>query len=621
MANEFVVKNGLIVSGSTNVSGSVTAFSFTGSFSGSFTGSGTVASASFATSASYALSASFAVSASRAVSSSFATSASYALSASFAVSASRAVSSSYALQATSASYVSGTLVSPGSTTQILFNSGGLVGTDTRFVFSGSRLGVNTSAPFATAHITQYDPTLPALPAGYQFLIDQLGQYLVDSASNYLVGADPVNYASASFIVDSLPFTNVIFVSGNRVGINTGLATEALDVIGNVKAYNFLGTASYALAGLSSSYATTASYVLQAVSASYALSSSYAEQAISASYAVSSSYAEQATSASYVSGSIVAPGQTTYLTYNSGGILEGNPDLVYSGSKFGIGTNNPQALTHIYQTESPFDAPIVPGIELIDFDGDYLMTEDGIGLVGDDGLYPNSSLKVDSTTNNNVLYVSGSRIGVNTGNPNANLDINGNVIVSGSLTVSGSSTFRNIGPAEFTGSFRNIGPAEFTGSLNVSGSDVTISSPVISLSSPVVYVTGSLELSNQLILTSPFNVGALNFGNAGLIQGGSGINNDIRIGYGFGGFIYSAKFSGTDGNLILPRGLIASGSTNISGSTTIRGNTTVTGSLNVSGSTNIIGTTNITGSLNVNGPITNNGVNIQALSIAYAVALG
>ena len=49
--HEFVVKNGLIVSGSVNVSGSVTAQSFTGSFSGSI---------SNAVSASYALTASFA---------------------------------------------------------------------------------------------------------------------------------------------------------------------------------------------------------------------------------------------------------------------------------------------------------------------------------------------------------------------------------------------------------------------------------------------------------------------------------------------------------------------------------------------------------------------------------
>ena len=40
MANEFVVKNGLIVSGSVRVSGSVTAQSFTGSFSGSLSAPG-----------------------------------------------------------------------------------------------------------------------------------------------------------------------------------------------------------------------------------------------------------------------------------------------------------------------------------------------------------------------------------------------------------------------------------------------------------------------------------------------------------------------------------------------------------------------------------------------------
>ena len=64
MANEFKVKNGLIVSGSTRITGSVVATSFTGSFSGSLTGTasysttaqsvvGSVTSASFASTASY----------------------------------------------------------------------------------------------------------------------------------------------------------------------------------------------------------------------------------------------------------------------------------------------------------------------------------------------------------------------------------------------------------------------------------------------------------------------------------------------------------------------------------------------------------------------------------------
>ena len=59
MANEFKVKNGLIVSGSTRISGSIVATSFTGSFSGSLTGTaswatnvvngGTIDTGSFAT--------------------------------------------------------------------------------------------------------------------------------------------------------------------------------------------------------------------------------------------------------------------------------------------------------------------------------------------------------------------------------------------------------------------------------------------------------------------------------------------------------------------------------------------------------------------------------------------
>jgi len=44
MANEFIARKGLVVSGSTNVSGSVTAHSFTGSLKGT---------SSFATTASY----------------------------------------------------------------------------------------------------------------------------------------------------------------------------------------------------------------------------------------------------------------------------------------------------------------------------------------------------------------------------------------------------------------------------------------------------------------------------------------------------------------------------------------------------------------------------------------
>ena len=54
MSSEFVIKHGLIVSGSVRVSGGVTAQSFTGSFSGSIQNA---VSASYAATASYALNA------------------------------------------------------------------------------------------------------------------------------------------------------------------------------------------------------------------------------------------------------------------------------------------------------------------------------------------------------------------------------------------------------------------------------------------------------------------------------------------------------------------------------------------------------------------------------------
>jgi hypothetical protein len=120
-------------------------------------------SASFANSASQAISASFAVSASRAISASFAISASYAFqatSASFAISASQAVSASYALSASfatsasraiSASYVSGTIAAPGLTTQVIYNSGSVLGADSGFVYSGGSVAVGTT-PLARLHI-------------------------------------------------------------------------------------------------------------------------------------------------------------------------------------------------------------------------------------------------------------------------------------------------------------------------------------------------------------------------------------------------------------------------------------------------------------------------------------
>jgi hypothetical protein len=566
MANEFVVKNGLIVSGSTNVSGSVTAFSFTGSFSGSFTGS---------------------------------------------------------------------IASPGSTTQILFNSGGLVGTDTRFVFSGSRLGVNTSTPFATAHITQYDPTLPALPAGYQFLIDQLGQYLVDSASNYLIGADPVNYASASFIVDSLPFTNVIFVSGNRVGINTGLATEALDVVGNVKAYNFLGTASSAVSSSYALQATSASYVngtvvapgsnfniLQNIGGNIGTIGNFQYEIIGSTGTLSMTDGDQLTFIGPSGPFLTTNGPTGVYRFTQGGqqyielndtdqtlrlaaggtviatvdassqgmgvgiptptarlhvkgtgntssttalkVVKANTSssfTVLDDGKVGVGNDAPLASLHILENSSPY-SNIPTGVEfLLDNNGDYLLAGPGQPfLVQDPTDYTGAALKVDSLTGNlNVLLVSGSKV-----------DINGDTTISGSLTVSGSSTFTNIGPAIFSGSVTISGSTSLFDGASITGSTV---------------ITGSTSIIGNIDQSDgEFGVFNSNTGTGVIKPGlmrieGNPFTRDLTLGYGFGGTGYITTFDGATGQVNFPAGI------------------------------------------DVTGSITNNGVNLQSLMIAYSIALG
>jgi len=493
MANEFVVKNGLIVSGSTNVSGSVTAFSFTGSFSGSFSGS---------------------------------------------------------------------TVAPGSTTQILFNSGGLAGTDPNFVYSGSRLGINTNAPRATTHVTQYDPTLPALPAGYQFLVSNQGQYITDNSGNYVVGVDPVNYASASFIVDSAPFSNVIFVAGQSVGINTGLPNSgSLHVNGNVYATSFTGS----LSGTATN----------AVSSSYALS---------ASYALNATNAVNAISASYVNGTVVAPGSNYDILQNIGGNIGsiGNFQYEIIGD---VGT-----LTMLNGSQLTFIGPSGPFLTTNGPTGIYRFTQYGNQYIELNDAEQSLKLAAGGTVLATVdSYSQG--VGVGITNPTARLHVKGtgatdattglrveNANTSASLIVldDGKVGINTSSPTQ---------TLEVNGGIGFNGNSYHTSGEIITQ-----YQESFLTPGQYFYLINP--------------TGGGFGPDTVGINY------YITSYSGY--------GLEVGGTTKFHNSVDfgLFANLTLT-----SGSLEVTGSTNITGSLNVTGPITNNGVNIQALSIAYAVALG
>jgi hypothetical protein len=147
MAGELIIKNGLIISGSTNISGSIIATSFTGSFSGTITDA---VSASFAVSSSRAVSSSFSISSSQAISSSYALSSSQAMSSSFAVSSSRAISSSFSISssfALSASYAPGGDAFPFTGSAQI--SGSLIVTGATLVQDGSLGVVSTGTTNAT----------------------------------------------------------------------------------------------------------------------------------------------------------------------------------------------------------------------------------------------------------------------------------------------------------------------------------------------------------------------------------------------------------------------------------------------------------------------------------------
>jgi hypothetical protein len=430
-------------------------------------------------------------------------------------------------------------------------------------------------------------------------------------------------------VDSLPFTNVIFVTGSSVGINTGLPSSgSLHVNGNVYASSFTGS----LLG-------------------------------TATNAVSSSYALQATSASYVNGTVVAPGSNFNILQNIGGnigtignfqyeiigstgtlsmtdgdqltfigpsgpfLTTNGPTGVYrftqggqqyielndqdqtlrlaaggnvittvdaSSQGMGVGIPTPTARLHVKGTGNTSSTTALKVVKA-NTSSSFTVLDDGKVGVGNDAPlaslhilensspYSNIPTGVEFLLDNNGDYLlagpgqpflvqdptdyTGAALKVDslTGNLNvllvsgSKVDINGDTTISGSLTVSGSSTFRN------------IGPAEFTGSVTISGSQTNI--------------IGNISQTNGTLFISDDNTGTGRITLGGMNIIGSFGTRDITINYGFAGFGYQAKFNGSTGRVDFPYGV------------------------------------DVTGSLNVNGPITNNGVNIQALSIAYAVALG
>jgi hypothetical protein len=325
MANEFKIKNGLIVeSGSSVISGSLTAPSITGSLFGT---SSWAETASFTLTASYVdigtvLSASYASSS---------TSASYALTASYAQNAGTTINTSSLATTASNTFIGNQTVTGWVSASAGF-TGSLLGTaswavtaayaennnlieSTLFTHTQSAANiiwdVNHNLNTQTPLVTIYDSTFKVIiPEEVESINANLTRvYFPISSSGYATVVGKTLYVTASPLSASYALT-ASYAQNAGSSINTGsFATTASNTfIGNQtvsgsifatgSSFDFrvgaitasrvsaslgftgslLGTASWAV---SASQAISASYVLQAVSASWAISSS---RAISASWA-------------------------------------------------------------------------------------------------------------------------------------------------------------------------------------------------------------------------------------------------------------------------------------------------------------------------------------------------
>jgi hypothetical protein len=287
--------------------------------------------------------------------------------------------------------VSGTITSPGSNRQIIFNNGGVLGSDSGFVFDvNKRLGIGTTSPSELLHISnsgntrikiQSNPTNEAsLDLKTDSTTNDFGLRIVREAGTngsstighkgidrlYIATLDAGNLELATDNITRL------FVSSNgNVGIGTSTPTNKLQVIGGITATSItgslLGTSSWAQSASNAvnainaqtasflpigTYSITSSQTINAQTASFLPIGTYS---ITSSWAQSASNAVNAHTASFLSGAFLQNGNsfgtTTTLGTNDTQDLQLETNnitrvFISSSGNVGIGTSSPTERLHV-----------------------------------------------------------------------------------------------------------------------------------------------------------------------------------------------------------------------------------------------------------------------------------
>jgi len=486
--------NSLSITGSLNISGS---FSGTASLavSASYALSSSVSvSSSFSSTSSVATSASYALSSSTSISSSFSSTSSVAVSASYALSSSTSISSSFSSTssvATSASFANtasfvnnimnlintGSLATTGSNTFIgdQVVTGSLILTNNLTVLGSSSITYITSSQLdVSTNIISVNTATPAIRFGGLAVIDSgsfpqtSGSILFDSLNDQWVfihqGTPGGVITSSVFIQGPQTFNNVgneITILPNRltkgtVGdlgehitssniTDTGLLVSInsnTEIIGSLTASNgitssLLGTSSWAVNSLSSSFSTSSSFASSSISASFALSSSRtisASFALTSSIATSSSFASSSTSASFSTTSSFASTSSFVNPLSQSVVITGSLTVI-SGSSIelqvtNIGTKIGSAITDTHTiTGSLTISGSTSGSFSGSFSGSYV--GNGAGLTGITATAapagPNTSIQFNDN-------------GATSGSGTFQFDkATNNVVLTGSLFVTGSNT--------------------------------------------------------------------------------------------------------------------------------------------------------------------------------------